>query len=78
MKKFKISGDDRRILKKRLSFLRSFYKNFWQEHQMEKDMNSFYGGTTMTDDRAKMIYDNTNLEILKLENLLKEEYGTFE
>jgi hypothetical protein len=73
MKKFKISGDERRALKKRLSFLKSFYKNFWWEHQIEKDMNSFYGGTTMTDDRAKMIYDNTNLEILKLENLLKEE-----
>lgn len=72
---FKISGKERRKVKKELSELKSFMKSFWHEHQMEKDMSSFYGGSDMVmeDDVAKELYDKTMKQIKTLEESLKME-----
>lgn len=74
---FKIFGSERRKLKKELSELKSFVKNFWHFHQMEKDMSSIYGSTNgfpMSDEKAKELYDIKIVEIEQLENLLNEPY----
>lgn len=73
--KYKISGLERRILKKELSKLKHFYKNFWHFHRLEKDMYIMYGGAKgnlVDDEKAKKIYQETSKKILKLENTLKE------
>ena len=74
---FKIHGIERRKLKKELSELKSFLKNFWHYHQLDKDMCSFYGGTEsypMTDDKAQLKYDQTSNKIKELENMLSIKY----
>ncbi len=75
---YKIFGTERIKLKKELSELKSFIKGFWHEHQMDKDMTSFYSGTDtfpMSDDAAKEMYDK-NIEKIKLiENKLKTKYN---
>jgi len=67
---FKIFGTERRKLKKELSGLKSFINGFWYEHQMDKDMVSFYGGSDtfpMCDEAAKEMYNYYVEEIKKLE-----------
>jgi hypothetical protein len=71
---FKIHGTERRTLKKRLSFLKSFVKTFWYDHQMEKDMSSFYGGNMMSDEDAQKMFDEKTLSIVKLEEELAVPY----
>jgi hypothetical protein len=70
---FKISGLERRNLKKELSQLKSYVKNFWHCHQLDKDMTSFYGGTDtypMSDDSANIRYNKAIEDIENLENIL--------
>lgn len=67
---FKVYGIERRKLKKELSLLKSFVKNFWYFHQLDVDMASFYGGNVMSDERAQAIYNNKLKEIEELEKKL--------
>lgn len=72
---FKIHGSDRKLLKKELNTLKSFAKNFWYYHQLDKDMTSFYGtheNYPMSDDKAKVLYDDTIKKIELLNNKLSE------
>lgn len=74
---FKIFGNERRILKKELAGLKSFYKNYFYHHQLDKDMCSFYGGTNdypMNDDKANERYNQLKNKIDKLESKLNEPY----
>ena len=74
---FKIFGTERRKLKKELSELKMFVKDFWYYHQMDKDMASFYGGTDtfpMSDENAKEMYDRKVEEIKEIENKLSVSY----
>lgn len=70
---FEISGKERRELKKKASSLRSFIKNFWYYHQLDKDMAGFYGsgnGFPMNDEDAKVIYERNKRELNSLEKRL--------
>jgi len=72
---FKIYGKDRRELKKRLANLKSYVRNFWYFHQLEKDMFMFLkSGNVMTDDEAQKKLDKANAEIAELEAKLAEGY----
>jgi hypothetical protein len=78
MSKFKISGQERRELKKSLSQLKSFKKGFWHFHQLDKDMCSFIspekvGEYPMSDEEAKRRYDKVQMEIEKLTKQLEEK-----
>lgn len=76
---FKIHGAQRKQVKKELSQLKSFVKNFWYYHQLDKDMASFYGdkeGFPMSDEQAKKKVDDANLKIKVLEEQLAVLYGT--
>jgi len=73
---YKISGIERRRLKKDLSELKSFVKYFWHYHKLDKDMTQFYGGNgdyPMDDIKAKNIYDRKNDDIQKIQDLLDEK-----
>lgn len=75
---YKIYGSERRKLKKQLSLLKSFLKNFWHHHQVDKDMASFYGGSDtfpMSDEDAKLMYDNKKEDIQELESRLSVEFN---
>lgn len=71
---YKIHGLERRKLKKELSELKKYTNNFWYYHQLDKDMCSFYNCTTegypMSDEEAQKKFDNTHIEIKKLEEKL--------
>jgi hypothetical protein len=74
---FKIHGAERRCLKKELTDLKSFAKNFWHFHQLDKDMTSFYGGKDdypMSDELAQQKFDKTNDDIKKIEEKLSIIY----
>jgi hypothetical protein len=74
---FKIHGLERRKLKREVAEKKSFLRNFWHMHQLDKDMAYFYGSSEdfpMNDERAEEIYNRTEAEIVKLENSLKEPY----
>lgn len=74
---YKIHGNERRVLKKELSEIKSFIKNFWHYHQMDKDMSNFYGnsgGYPMCDEDAQKIYDKNLNEIKNIEHLLSIPY----
>ena len=74
---YNIYGKERRELKKKLSHLKRFVKHFWHDHQMDKDMASFYGKTEtfpMSDKDAKNMYDDSVEEIRVIEEKLKEPY----
>lgn len=74
---FKIHGLERRKLKSEVAEKKSFLKNFWHMHQLEKDMAYLYGSSgdfPMDDERAQEVYSRTEAEIVKLENILKEPY----
>lgn len=74
---YKIHGKERRLLKKELSETKSFVKDFWYYHQMDKDMSSFYGsseGYPMSDESAQKIYDKNCNKIVNIEYLLSITY----
>ena len=58
---FKIHGKPSRNQKKALADLKSFVKNFWRCHQMDKDMGGEY---VMSDEKAQKIYDKENIVIV--------------
>lgn len=70
---YKIHGIKRRKLKKELSKLKRYVRDFWYYHQLDKDMTSFYGGKEgfpMSDDEAQKIVDKTKKKIEQLEDKL--------
>lgn len=75
---FKIHGKERRELKKKLAFSKSFLKHFWSCHQMDKDMASIYGGKDdypMSDIDAQKRYDEEVKKIEKMEEKLSVPYS---
>ena len=76
---FKIHGNARREKKKELFELKTFLKNFWFDHQMDKDMASFYGSTDtfpMSDEKAQKMFDEKSKQMEKLEKELKAPYSS--
>jgi len=78
---YKIHGEERRSLKKELSLLKSFVKNFWYYHQLEKDMYSIYCAAdinkyVLSDEAAKQKFDEVCLEIKKREEDLSVLYNS--
>ena len=72
---FKIYGQRRRELKKKLGELKRYVKNFWYFHQLDKDMFMFFNsGNMMTDDEAQERFDQVSAEIAELEAKLAEKY----
>lgn len=81
IRQFEIYGLERRKLKQDLAELKRFVKNFWYQHQLDKDMAHIYNANTdtypMKDEKAQELYDNKMKEIKSLEDklqiLFKEE-----
>lgn len=75
---FKIHGTERRKLKKKYNLLKSFVKNYWRLHHLDKDMCKIYGceNLIVSEDNAKIIYDKNKKEFERLEIILKEPYET--
>ena len=74
---YKISGSERRKVKKQLSELKSFTKYFWHYHPLDKDMYSFYSpddNSIMSDANAQLLYDSKIEEIDKITTELDEPY----
>ncbi len=72
---FKIQGKERRELKKLRSKIRSFVKDFWHYHQIDKDMCSVYGSTPpypMSDEDAKLLFDASEKKLRLIETTLSE------
>jgi hypothetical protein len=72
---YKISGLERRKIKKELAQLKLFYKDFWHYHQLEKDMVSLYSPNhnyIMSDNDAQKLYDKTNKKIKSIEKDLSQ------
>ena len=67
MSPYKISGVERRKLKKELSELKYFVKMFWHF----EDIDRVYGGG-LTDKECDDLIEEKNKEIEKLESLLNE------
>lgn len=77
MSKFKISGQERRNLKKILHEYISYETGFWHYHQLDKDMCAFVspdkaGEYLMSDEEAQRRYDKVKMEIEKLTKQLEE------
>jgi hypothetical protein len=73
---FKIHGIERRILKKELSNLKLFVKDFWHFHQLDKDMSSFFGNHErfpMSDNDAEIKFNDANAKIIDIQNKLIEK-----
>ena len=74
---YQIHGSERRELKKELASLKSYARNFYYYHQLDKDMTSFYGGTSdypMSDSKADYRYNIVIVKIGKLEEKLSRPY----
>lgn len=74
---YKINGLERRKVKKHLSELKSFVKDFWYYHNLDKDMYSFYSpddNSMMSDANAQLLYDSKIEEIDKITADLDEPY----
>jgi hypothetical protein len=70
---YKISGLERRKVKKELGELKRHVRYFWYYHQLDKDMTSFYGGTEnypMSDDEAQKRFDKAKEKIQVIEEKL--------
>lgn len=70
---YKIHGLERRVLKKELAELKSFVKNYWYYHQLDKDMYAIYGcddSKLLRDKEAQIKLDNTEIKIKQLEERL--------
>ena len=77
MSKFKISGQERRNLKKLLNQYIAYEKGFWHYHQLDKDMVAITtslqdGDYPMSDEEAQRRYDKVQMEIEKLTKQLEE------
>lgn len=72
MIKFAISGKQRKALKRELSSLKHFVKNFWYYHGLEKDMADIYGSSEslILDENAQRVYDEAIQKIVEIENRL--------
>ena len=78
MSKFKISGQERRDLKKLLNEYKSYKTGFWHYHQLDKDMCAFIspekvGNYPMSDEEAQKRYDKVVREIEKITKQLEEK-----
>ena len=82
MSKFKISGQERRNLKKLLAEYKSYETGFWHYHQLDKDMCAFISPTEkmskdpkaypMSDEEAQKRYDKIVSKIEELKKKLEE------
>jgi len=80
---FKISGQERRDLKKLLNEYKAYEKGFWHYHQLDKDMCAFTTPTwevqkdtkayPMSDEEAQKRYDELLTKINKIDNKLEEK-----
>jgi hypothetical protein len=73
---YKIHGFERRIKKKEFSLLKSFVKNFWYSHQLDKDMTDFYGGHDgypMSDDKAALMFNQAKQKMEEMKLILDEK-----
>jgi len=78
MSKFKISGQERRDLKKLLHEYKSYEKGFWHYHQLDKDMYSFISPDKkhqppMSDEEAQKRYDKVLRDIERITKQLEEK-----
>lgn len=75
---YKIHGEERRLMKKYFSQLKSQIKNFWYYHNEEKFCYDFYGCKPPThildDESAKIRYSRLVDEYNRLDKKLKEPY----
>lgn len=79
---YKIHGKERKELKKQRSKLNSFIRNYWQMHQMDKDMAYFFKisdsesdlNYPMSDELAQIQYNKFVSEIKIIDELLAEHY----
>lgn len=73
---YKIHGKERRTLKKELSKLKFYVKNFYYNRQLEKDMCYIYGlnedETLISDEDALKIYNDAKLKIEIIQEKLSE------
>ena len=77
MSKFKISGQERRELKKLLNEYKSYEKGFWHYHQLDKDMYSFISPDKkhqppMSYEEAQKRYDKVVRNIERITKELEE------
>lgn len=75
MAQYKISGKERKAKNKELSLLKSFLKNYWSNHQANKDMFALFGSSSeniITDKKAKEVFDTRFKEMEKLQEDLTE------
>lgn len=75
---YKIHGLERRELKKELSELKRFVKNFWHYHQLDKDMYSFYNcdsSNLMSDTQANVKVNKVSKQIEEIEEKLSILYN---
>jgi len=72
---FVISGEERRKVKKERNLFKSFVKNFWHNHQTDKDMYTAYGceHQMMKDETAELMYNDAKQKVTELEKKLAEK-----
>lgn len=74
---YKIHGIKRRELKKELSLLKRFTKNYWSDYNLNNDMYRFYNclnPNLPTKEQAQNHLDKVNLKIIQIENRLAVLY----
>ena len=74
---YKIHGTKRRELKKELSKLKSFVKNYWRYYNLDNDMYRFYGcqnPNLPTKEQAQKQLDAASLKIVEIESRLAVLY----
>lgn len=75
---YKINGNERRLMKKYFSQLKSQIKNFWYYHNEDKFCYAFYGceppKEVLNDEKAKIHYNRLVEEFDRLNKILKEPY----
>jgi hypothetical protein len=70
---YKISGRNRRIVKKELSKLKEMKKMFWHYDNIDKDFTEQTEDSIKEDEIANNRYNEILLEIIELENKLSEK-----
>jgi hypothetical protein len=85
---FKISGQERRDLKKLLNEYKAYEKGFWHYHQLDKDMCAFITpirgmqkdtkAYLMSDEEAQKRYDELLTKINKIDEKLEEKMSKCE
>lgn len=74
---YKIHGEERRKLKKELNELKRYVKDFLHNHQLDKDMYSFFGSdlsSLLTDEQANTKINETRAKIKGIERRLALPY----